>query len=92
VIYEHEEPWWNDINGGTPDLFARALWQSCQQSASSKAGGTGKLSDEFCLVNYVFHTLEGPLTCCKILRHGVDGFTPSLKEDVLQNFITFGQV
>jgi hypothetical protein len=29
------------------------------------------------------------LTCSKILRHGVDGFTSPPKEGVLQNFIVF---
>jgi hypothetical protein len=40
------------------------------ESTSSKAGGIGEGSNEFCLAKYLFHTWKGSLTCCKILRHG----------------------
>jgi hypothetical protein len=33
------------------DLSTRALWQSYQQTSSSKAGGTGEGNDEFSLRN-----------------------------------------
>jgi hypothetical protein len=54
---------------------------------SSEAGGTGEGKDEFCFTKYLFHTLKGSLTCCKILRHGADCFTFSLKEGVLRIFV-----
>jgi hypothetical protein len=31
VIYEHEETWWNDIHGKTPNSSTRAFWQSYLQ-------------------------------------------------------------
>jgi hypothetical protein len=68
--------------GKTSDLFTRALWQCCQQSSSSKAGGTGEGNYEFCLTNYFFHTLKGCLLCHKILQHGADDFIFSPKEGV----------
>jgi hypothetical protein len=45
------------------------------ESSISKAGETGKYNYKFCLTKYVFYTSKGSLTCCKILRHGVYGFT-----------------
>jgi hypothetical protein len=43
VIHEHREIWLNGIGGEkAPDSPTRALWQSYQQSSSSKAGGLAK--------------------------------------------------
>jgi hypothetical protein len=67
----------------TEDSFTRALWQSYQQSSSSKGGGNGGI----CLTNYLFHNsraLVGSLTCRKIFGHGTVSFTFPPKEDVLQ--------
>jgi hypothetical protein len=58
------------LTGETPDLSIRDLWQSFQQSSSSKAAGTGKGDDEFCLTKYLFHNSKCSLTCCKILTWG----------------------
>jgi hypothetical protein len=33
------------------------------------------------------HTLKETLTCCKILRYGVDGFTAPVKEGMPQIFM-----
>jgi hypothetical protein len=68
VIYEHGEPWWNDINSG--ELLIRQPEFSGNlpaESSSRKSGGTGEGSDEFCLTNYLFHASKGFLICRKIL-------------------------
>jgi hypothetical protein len=50
VICEHGEPWWNDVDRGKLMIFyTRALWQSYQQSSSSKAVETGEGNDAFLL-------------------------------------------
>jgi hypothetical protein len=46
-----------------------------------------ELNDEFCLRKHLFHTSKDSLTCCKILRHGADGFAFHPKEGVLRIFI-----
>jgi hypothetical protein len=66
-IYEHGEPWWNDIDGKIPDSYTKAVWQSDQQSSSREAGGTGKGNYEFCLTKHLFHISKSSLTCCKSL-------------------------
>jgi hypothetical protein len=66
----------------------RALWQACQQSSNSKAGGT---RSKLILPYEVFHTLKGFLTCRKIL-HGAGGFTSPPKEIVLWILIALGRV
>jgi hypothetical protein len=53
VIYEHKEPWWNDIYRRTPLILQLELWQSYQQTSSTKASGTGKGNDEFILMKYL---------------------------------------
>jgi hypothetical protein len=76
VMYEEEEPCGMMSTGETPDSSTTAQCQSCQQSYSSKGGGTGEENDEFCLMKYLFHTSKGALTCREMLRYGADGFTP----------------
>jgi hypothetical protein len=72
---------------GKTDLSTRAVWQSYQQSSSSKTWGTGKGNYEFCLMKYLFRTLNVSLTCWKILQHGADVFMSPLKEGLLWIFI-----
>jgi hypothetical protein len=82
VIYEHGEPWWNDIDRGKLLSFVKIL---PAESSSSKSGGTGWWkwwlwpSKYLCSYLVIF-------TCCKILWHGADGFTSSPKEGMLQTF------
>jgi hypothetical protein len=68
VIYEHGEPWWNDISRGKllihppelqPDLV-KELWHS----------------------KYLCSYFEMIFTCHKIDQHGANGFTSLLKEGV----------
>jgi hypothetical protein len=70
---------------GTTDSSTRALWQSYQQSFSSKAGGIGARNDEFGRTKFLCSHFER-LTWSKIL-HGADGFTSPPKERVLRIFI-----
>jgi hypothetical protein len=80
---ENHEWYWQ---GKTPDSSTRALCQY-SQSSSIKAEGTREGNNAFCLTNYLFNTMKGSLTCCKILWHGADGFTSLPKEGVLRIFI-----
>jgi hypothetical protein len=56
-----------------------------KESSSSKTGRTGEGNDKFVLVSLFI--LDVFLTCHKILQHGTDRFTFSLKEGMLQIFI-----
>jgi hypothetical protein len=51
VIHGHGELWWNDTNGIISDSSTRALWQSYQQSSSSRAGETSKGDNECSIQN-----------------------------------------
>jgi hypothetical protein len=73
---------------GKTDLSTRALWQSYQQSSSSKTRGTGEGHDELCITKYLFHACKGSVTCRKVLRHGTDGYISVSNEDVLRIFIS----
>jgi hypothetical protein len=75
VIYKHGELWWNDIDRGKL-VHQSSLAMITAESSSSKAGGNGEGKINVCLTKYLFHSWKGSLTCCKILRHGADGFTP----------------
>jgi hypothetical protein len=60
VIYEHGEPWWNDIDRDKLLI----VYQSClaivpAESSSSKAGGTGECNYEFGFKNYLCLYFEG---------------------------------
>jgi hypothetical protein len=58
-----------------------------EEATSSKAGRWWQTSLN--LVDVICrHTMQGFLTCCKILWHRANGFTSPLKEGVLQIFIT----
>jgi hypothetical protein len=46
------------LTGENPYSSTRVLWQSYQQSSSSKAGGTGKGYDEFALMKYPCSYIE----------------------------------
>jgi hypothetical protein len=70
--------------GRAPDFSIRALVLVPAELSSSKAGETGKGNDKFLLTNYLFHTLKFSLTCRKIFRYVVDGFTFLPKEGVLR--------
>jgi hypothetical protein len=61
--------------GKTPNSLPE-LWQSYQQSSSSKARGTGRGNDKFCLMKYLIFQ--------RVLQH--DSFTSPLKEGMLRNF------
>jgi hypothetical protein len=76
--------------GKTTDSSTRALWQSYQQSSSSKAQGTGE-ENKFCFMKYLFNTLKGSLTCREIL-YGTDGFISPPKEGVSRIFIVLGRI
>jgi hypothetical protein len=53
VIYEHVEPWWNDIDREKiPHSSTRALWQSYQQSNLVAIRKNGRREFKFCLVKY----------------------------------------
>jgi hypothetical protein len=88
VIYEHGEPWWNNIDKGK--LLIRPLELSGNsirvETSSTKLGVTGERNDEFGITKYLCSYFED-LTCCKILRHIACEFTSPLKESVLRNFI-----
>jgi hypothetical protein len=88
TIYEHGEPWWNDID--RENLLTRPPELSGNHTSShlvaSRRNGRRKWwiwpSEVFLFIlpNIFF-------TCSKILRHGVDGFTSASKESVLRIFI-----
>jgi hypothetical protein len=64
----------------TPDSSTVALWQFYQQSSLvAKQEDAGEGNAEFLLTKYLFHTLQGSLTCWKFL-HETDGFTSSPKK------------
>jgi hypothetical protein len=65
----------------------RALWQSYQQSPSSKEGELGEWNNLALQIIFV-HSSKGFLTFRKILQ-GADGFTAPPKEGVLRIFIAF---
>jgi hypothetical protein len=89
TVYEHDEPWWNDLDRGKlvirqPDLSdnptSRVIWY--------QAEGTGEVNDEFGFGKYFCSYLQVFFfTCRKILRHGTSGFTSPPKECVLRIFI-----
>jgi hypothetical protein len=87
-IYEHGEPWWNDINRGKFLIHPPELSGNPTKSSSSKAGGTGKVNDAFCLTKYLSHALYGSLTCRKTYWHGTNGFTSPPKVGMLRICIT----
>jgi hypothetical protein len=58
VIYGHCEPRRNDIEREIPDSSTRDLWQSYQQSSSSKAEETGEGNDTFGLTKYLCSYIE----------------------------------
>jgi hypothetical protein len=74
VTYEYGEPWWNYMDRKKL-IRLPELYQSNQQSSSSKAAGTGEGNNEFGHTKYVCSYLGRHfLTCRKILRHEADVF------------------
>jgi hypothetical protein len=69
-----------------PDSSTRALW--LQQTHLVVKQGVGKKSLLIYLMKYLSHTLQGSLTCNKILWHGANSFTSPPKEVKLWISIT----
>jgi hypothetical protein len=86
MIYEREEPQWNDINKGNPDSSIIAFWQSYQESyLVTKYEELEKEMMNFALRSIcLFHTSKGFLMCRKILIHLADDFTSPPNEAVLR--------
>jgi hypothetical protein len=80
------EEWYWQRN--TPDSSTRALWQSYQQSSTSKQEEQAKEVMNFGLL-FLFILPKWFFTCHKILWHGTSGFTSHLVEGTLRTFITF---
>jgi hypothetical protein len=87
VLYENGVTWRNDIDCGKLLNCPSELWQSYQQSCSSKPGRTGGKIINFAARKISFMLWRVLLTCRKILRHGTDGFNSPRKERVLWIFI-----
>jgi hypothetical protein len=88
VIYEHGEPWWNYIDRG--NLFNRSPEFSGNHIGShivAKQEEQAKEIMNLALGSIFVHTSKRFLTCCKILRHGADGFASTLNEGVLRIFM-----
>jgi hypothetical protein len=66
--------------GNIPDSFTRFLWQSYQQSTSSKAQETWQRKCWIWPTKYLCSYFEVIFTFCKFLRHGANGFTSPSKE------------
>jgi hypothetical protein len=79
------EPWWRCRLGITPDLSTRARWQSYQQRHLERVRGMDERM-RILPIQYLWY-VNGFLTCRKILRHGIWGFTSHPKEVVLRIFI-----
>jgi hypothetical protein len=89
VIYEHGEPWWNDIDRG--NLFNRSPEFSGNHISShiaAKQEEQAKKIMNLALRSIFVHTSKWFLTCRKILRHGADGFASTPNEGVLRIFVT----
>jgi hypothetical protein len=76
-IYEHGEPWWNDIEREMTDSWIRTLCQSYQQSrlVAKQEELAKEMNSAF--TKYVFHTLKNSLTNRKILRLVKEFYFPS---------------
>jgi hypothetical protein len=83
--------WWYRL-GLTPNLSTRALWQPPVLSGgpvSRDISGASRIMDEgngnlVCPSPWDFERL---LTCSKVLRHGISGFTSHSKEGVVRIFV-----
>jgi hypothetical protein len=85
--------WWYRL-GLTPNLSTRALWQPPADllsggPVSRDISGVRRRIDEGNenLVSPSPWNFKGPLTCRKILKHGISGFTSYAMEGVLWIFI-----
>jgi hypothetical protein len=82
--YEHEEPWWNDVNRGKLLICPKQLsGNPTSRVIRGQAGGMGKGNDEFDLAKYFCSYLQVIFTCHKILWHETSSFTSPLKEGML---------
>jgi hypothetical protein len=59
VIYEHGEPWWNNIDRGNWVFHQKSLTILPAESSSSKAGRTGEGNYEFGLTKYLSSHFKG---------------------------------
>jgi hypothetical protein len=87
MIYEHGEPWWNDINKGK--LLIRAPELSGNPTRNYLGAKYKELAKEITnLACEIFLSyFKVPLVCRKISRHRTDGFTCHPKKVVLWIFI-----
>jgi hypothetical protein len=84
VIYEHGEPWWNDVDRGKLLTHPPELSGSHTSTViSCKAGGMGKRNENSALQIVFVHIFKCFLDVVKTY----DIFTSPLKEGVLQIFI-----
>jgi hypothetical protein len=67
-------------------VYQRPLVILLAGTSTSKAGEISEENYEFAVTKYLCSYKEF-VTCCKILRHGSDGFTFPPKEGVLRIFI-----
>jgi hypothetical protein len=74
--YEYGEPWWNINRRISWFVHQSSLAILPAESSMRKAEGNDKGNDEFCLTKYLFHTLKGSLTCCKIVWHVLTALLP----------------
>jgi hypothetical protein len=87
VIYEHGEPWLNDVHRGK--LLIRLPELSGNPASSRLVANQEKMSeinDKFGFTKYYFSS-KGFLTCRKILSQWADSLTSTPKEHVLRIFI-----
>jgi hypothetical protein len=89
TVYEHDEPWWNDLDRGElvirqPDLSGNP---TSSHLVSSRRNGRSEWWIWFWEVFLFISTSFFFFTFRKILRHGTSGFTLPPKECVLRIFI-----
>jgi hypothetical protein len=87
VLHEHGEPWLGDID--RKKHLIRLPELSGNLTNSHLVGKLEELTKKIMNLayEYLIRISKGFLTCHKILRHGVFGFTSPPKEGVLRIFI-----
>jgi hypothetical protein len=87
ILYEHGEPWWNDIDRRKCLMHPPELYGSPTSShLVANREELGEWNDEFSLWSIFVNTSKWFSTCRKILWHSADGFTFPLKEGVWRIF------
>jgi hypothetical protein len=88
VIYEHGEPWWNDVNRGNSWLVHPSSLAILPAKSSGRKQNWAKRIMNFALWSFFFiFASDFFFTYCKSYDVRPTGFTSSLKEGVVWTFI-----